>query len=637
MNQVIVFAALVSMISAGCGADGDAVVTPPAFANPPELEPDENGVRTLRFGASEIEIQGQRYCVRAYNGVVPGPTIRIPAGTDRKVRVTLHNDFTQSDFREIASMEGKGPKSCHDFNVTNLHAHGSHIEPDHATADPDDPCTGDGCGPDSTYFADNVLLEVGAGDKAQYRWDFDEDGTHHAGTNWYHPHVHGATAIQVANGAAGALVIEGDIDEVPGVANATERIMVLSQIPIDSDHAVPLQEGEACTEDTLSVQSFLSVTELSPTLINGALKPRLVTPPGQVERWRFIYAASPDEMGLTLHVAQDPTCERWDLATATDMVQIARDGITLPQLYTNDTVWISPGYRVDAMVKMPAAKQTLCLVSRRVRDLQGSAIAIIDVDPAAGEPTEVSLPKESDIAAVAPPTTWTGVVDGQTMEVSCDAVQTIHQKLVLLMPTPGQSPPAPPEGSVELVSCDPAEYQHGHDPDAPVCICPDPNISCRKFGQRRARGYRSDRVATVGTSEKWQVMAFDGHPFHIHTNPFLVCPNRSNKEPNFPHWRDTYWVQAEDGPQELLMHFRKFAGPFVLHCHKLNHEDEGMMELVELCAEGDAECLCQGTDADGACISQAGCQADDLACQFAAEATASYPLPPAPDPALCGP
>ncbi|WP_437607907.1 hypothetical protein WMF20_44575 [Sorangium sp. So ce834] len=62
-----------------------------------------------------------------------------------------------------------------------------------------------------------------------------------------------------------------------------------------------------------------------------------------------------------------------------------------------------------------------------------------------------------------------------------------------------------------------------------------------------------------------------------------------------------------------------------------------MMELVEICDPDDQECLCLGTDADGACIPQGGCLPDDLQCQFAKRATDAYPAPPAPDLELCGP
>ncbi|EYF00468.1 Blue copper oxidase CueO precursor [Chondromyces apiculatus DSM 436] len=623
---------------AACGGEEEQATMPgelPAYEDPPELQPNAQGVRELHYGPSAVEVGGKRLCLRTYNGMLNGPTIRIAKGNGRKVHVDLHNDFTRSDYREIASMMGHGRRSCHDFNLTNLHGHGLHVQPNRATADAADACEGSGCAEEGRYHGDDVLHEVGPGEVARYRWDLDEDGTHHEGTNWYHPHIHGATAIQVMDGAAGALVIEGALDEVPGIARARERVMVMTQVALDHENTVPLGEGEACTEENLSVTDFLAVETLRATLINGKHTPRLLTAPGQVERWRMVYAGSPDEMGIKLHVGKDERCSDFDKEPIA-MTQIARDGITLPQFYESDTVWVSPGYRVETMVKMPAEEQTLCLVARRVNDPAGSVIAVVDVNERAGAPTETTMPREADVAAVAPPTTWTSVVDGQEMEVSCASVQKVHQKVVLLVPTPGQDPPNL-HADVSLMSCDPSKHEHGVDPEDPVCLCPDPNINCRRFDQRRARGYRSDRVMTVDTSERWQIRAFDGHPFHIHINPFLVCPNSSNKEPNFAHFRDTMWVQIEDGPRDVLMNFRKFTGQFVAHCHKLNHEDEGMMELVEICAPGDQACLCLGTDENGGCISQAGCMAGDAQCQFAEKATEAYPAPPPPDPALCGP
>ncbi|MDI1482500.1 multicopper oxidase domain-containing protein [Polyangium sp. y55x31] len=628
---------LLSAALGGCSDEAETPAGPPEiFENPPELAPNAAGVHELRLAPSEVKIGGKRYCLRTYNGSIPGPTIRVAAGTDRKVRVNLHNDFERSDYRLVAGAANTSAVTCHDFNLTNLHAHGLHVQPNYATPAAGDSCEGSGCGPDARYHADDVLHEVPPGEMAQYRWDLDEDGTHHAGFNWYHPHIHGSTAIQVTNGAAGTLIIEGDLDEVPGIAKAKERIMVLGGVPINVESTRPLADGEACSEDTLSANDFEAAEDDSkPTLVNGKLLPHIKTSPNQVERLRIVHAGTPNELGMKLHPSEDPTCGSFDTLHSIEITQIARDGITLPKFYVSDTMWVSPGYRIEAVVKMPAEKTTLCLVGRRPSDLAGSLVAIFDVDPENGAPTETNMPEESALAAIAPPTTFMGKVDGQMMEASCESVDKIHQKIALLVPTPGEQPD--PEKPAELGSCNPSDHMHGIDPDAPTCICPAPNISCRRFDDRRAWGYRSDRVMEVGTTEKWEIRAFDGHPFHIHINPYLVCANDSNKEPNFPHWRDTFWVQAEDGPRQILTNFRKFSGQFVLHCHKLNHEDMGMMELVEICPEGDTACLCQGTDAAGNCISQAGCKAEDLQCQFAKEATDAFPLPPAPNPALCGP
>ena len=143
---------------AGCtDEDVPGPTTPPMYEDPPELAPDGDGVRELHFGPSAVEIDGRRYCLRAYNGLPVGPTIRVPRGENRKVRVNLSNDFVNSDFREAQTLGGTGRKSCHDFNVTNLHGHGLHVQPNHATDDPADPCKGNGCAPDQRYYGDHVL------------------------------------------------------------------------------------------------------------------------------------------------------------------------------------------------------------------------------------------------------------------------------------------------------------------------------------------------------------------------------------------------------------------------------------------------------------------------------------------------
>lgn len=624
------------------GTGGDPGTRPETFENPPELEPDENGVRTLMFGASEVTIDGARYCLRTYNGGVPGPTIRVAPGEDRRIKVDLHNTLTTVQGREVSGQEGHEEPTCHDFNLTNLHFHGSHVQPNYATPDPADPCEGDGCASEGRYYGDNVLITVAQTESARYRWDLDEDGPHHEGTNWYHPHIHGATAIQVLNGAAGAIIVEGPTDLIPEVAAARERVMVITELPLSNERTRPLADGESCTEETLSVNNFLSVTEGMPIQVNGQVKPRLKAAPGQVERWRMIYAGTPDEMAIKLHPARDVDCADYDRGTVIQLSQYARDGLTMPRYYKNDAVWVSPGYRVDSFLQAPEAAGVYCLVGRRVHDLDGTPIAIFEVDPAVGAPTSTVMPDEATVGAHSPPVTFMGTVDGVTREVSCEDVETVHQRVGLLMPpTPQTSPVALSDGG----ECDPHAGGHGGGhggggedilADVPICECPAPNINCRKFEHRRAWGYRSDRVGVVGTVEKWQIVALDGHPYHIHINPFLVCGNDSNKEPNFPHWRDTFWVQAEDGPRDVLMHFRRFSGTLVQHCHKLNHEDEGMMEVIELCAPDDLECQCLGFDESGACISQAGCYEDDLQCQFAAAVTTAYPGPPDFDRALCG-
>jgi FtsP/CotA-like multicopper oxidase with cupredoxin domain len=46
-------------------------------------------------------------------------------------------------------------------------------------------------------------------------------------------------------------------------------------------------------------------------------------------------------------------------------------------------------------------------------------------------------------------------------------------------------------------------------------------------------------------------------------------------------WQDTV-VLPIHGEVVIRIHFRDFVGRFVYHCHILNHEDNGMMAVVEV-------------------------------------------------------
>jgi FtsP/CotA-like multicopper oxidase with cupredoxin domain len=85
-------------------------------------------------------------------------------------------------------------------------------------------------------------------------------------------------------------------------------------------------------------------------------------------------------------------------------------------------------------------------------------------------------------------------------------------------------------------------------------------------------------TGTVGTVGKWTVKSVkksDGHPFHIHVNPFQIT--RKGPDGNDENvWKDTLFVDKE---YVLLTRYERFTGKFVMH---LDHEDRGMMSLVEI-------------------------------------------------------
>lgn len=669
---------------AGCIALADGRCVLETFHNPPVLEPNAQGVYELSLGPTELSFEGQRHCGRGYNGMYPAPTIetkRASDGAPRQVRVDLRNTFTKPDVRQLGSEEctctdpdgascapsgehGVHPEctcvtadgaACHyfDFNTTNLHAHGAHVRPDYATGggctEEDGlgcrTCTGDrSSGALSCFYADDVLSRVHPGEGVRHRWDIDEDGTHHAGLDWYHPHIHGSTAIQVASGATGAWIVRGALDELPGIQHAKERILLLTTPPIGF---TPLADGEPCDEDHLTFNDFSilgSTDEKQTNLVNGLRRPRMILPPGQIERWRFLHGSFLDEVALVLFHGKDGDCQALDLLRPpVPLIQIGRDGIPLPKPasgaewpYAPDYIFMSPGYRVEALLdgSQLSNGDTLCLMAGRflqedttgttdtpvgITSLptpeellkaasNGDVIAIVNVSTAAGTPTETVMPDLAAVAAEAPSMMLQdGAVDALAR---CEELQQLD---------------APEE--IDQLAFLWAIFYNNSGLDA--CGFPDHNINAKNFEHTDREKYPYDRVLPKGAVEHWRLQSgFDGHPFHIHINPFLVCPlpppgspdPRAKSrvfEPPFAHFRDTYLVNL-DRVVDVLTEYRAFTGDFVFHCHKLNHEDHGMMELLHVCDPATEECdtLCSG----GKC-GWRDCAPGDTNCERAVVAT----------------
>ena len=91
---------------------------------------------------------------------------------------------------------------------------------------------------------------------------------------------------------------------------------------------------------------------------------------------------------------------------------------------------------------------------------------------------------------------------------------------------------------------------------------------------------RVDTRVRLGDVEDWEFvnpMAMD-HPMHIHTNAFqIVQPDGSAQ----PAWQDVVLVRAGERVR-VRMAFQDFIGKLMYHCHILDHEDLGMMGVLEI-------------------------------------------------------
>jgi FtsP/CotA-like multicopper oxidase with cupredoxin domain len=95
---------------------------------------------------------------------------------------------------------------------------------------------------------------------------------------------------------------------------------------------------------------------------------------------------------------------------------------------------------------------------------------------------------------------------------------------------------------------------------------------------------RIDVVSKVGQVERWEIAnpTDMDHPFHVHGVQFqLIETEREGKvrKPPYRAWKDTVNVARGETARLLLRQDR--PGPRMYHCHILEHEQLGMMGIID--------------------------------------------------------
>jgi L-ascorbate oxidase len=321
--------------------------------------------------------------MRSYNGCPSGPTISIKPGSTLKLKFTNNLPLNPTDDTCPSQPDHVTP---HCFNNTNIHTHGLHVSP--------------------SGSSDNVLVTVPpSGGKSTsastHQYVYDIPSTHPSGTFWYHAHLHGSTAIDVASGMAGVLIVRGSRQARPGVANGgadidtilrrrlfglplTEHVMLFQQIEYacfsDATSLVPLLDsttGEwSCPSGKVGEirgygnyeLGFVSDTRTGAapgavnsswiisgryTQINGVVQPIFPSaltfvPAGDVRRLRLVHGGNRDTINvkivranlsaLGLADSQSLSAAQVTAATNTAAASLANDGTKASQVVTLDQI-----------------------------------------------------------------------------------------------------------------------------------------------------------------------------------------------------------------------------------------------------------------------------------------------------------
>jgi len=368
--------------------------------------------------------------------------------------------------------------------------------------------------------SDNPFVMVNPGQT--FRYDYLIPDNHPTGTFWYHPHHHGFAADQVYGGLYGAIVIgEPDPPQV-----SADRVLVISDITLDSAGAVP----------PATVMQRMTGREGDLVLVNGQSRPQLTAQPGARERWRIVNACVSRYLQLRL-----------------DGQDLELLGIDLPlggRAQRVEEVLLAPGNRANLLVTTRAGISTLRTLPYNRGTVGmgmgmgmgsegsgttsgGSAIELVTLT-VAGTPA-------APVAAVAPLPAARDL-RGSTV--------TNRRTLTLAMGM-----------GMGMTGSDGMSF----------------TIDGRSFDPNRV-----DQTARAGAIEEWTITNTSpmDHPFHLHVWPMQVL-SIASVTTDAPTWQNVVNVPARGGTV-VRIPFETNPGRSVYHCHILDHEDNGMMGVIEV-------------------------------------------------------
>ncbi len=374
-----------------------------------------------------------------------------------------------------------------------------------------------------TGAADNVFRHIEPGETFTY--DFEIPADHPATLAYYHPHLHGHVAQQIFAGLGGFIVVRGDLDDVlrDGGAALPEQFLFLK----DFDPA-GVENADRFAQPRHGVQMI--GREGAIDTVNGAVQPNVAIAPQGWLRLRIVNAATSKFYNLRLE--NHP------------LYLIGTDGGTMAQPEAVDHLLLSPGERADVLIQGDRDRGSYSLINEPYQRTAG----------------------------------------GMGMGMMGRRFQTNQTPTVLATLTYTNSDPNPDPFTL------PAQL-------IPIDSLPKPTQT-REFrlnhgmspGQGMAflingQPFRGDTVQTtvpIGTTEDWLIQNTDimDHPFHLHTNRFQVI-ERNGQPLDSPRWKDTVLVPAGTSVR-IRIPFRTYTGRTVYHCHILDHEELGMMGVIEM-------------------------------------------------------
>lgn len=361
---------------------------------------------------------------------------------------------------------------------------------------------------------------VAPGQSRTYRFTLPEGS---AGTYWYHPHPHGRTSVQVANGLSGAFIVRSRKDPL---ADLAEQHWIIHDLGLDAD-------GSITPHNHLD---WMNGREGPIVLINGQYQPQISVSTGQ--RIRVWNSCAARYLRLAIPGAR--------------LIRIGTDGGLLEKPLTPaDDILLAPAERAELVIM--AANSGRFELQSLYYDRQKMMVR-----EAANAVTLAQLDLRAEPIAL----------PGSLRRIEPLKPEGAPRHVVFseVMPMAMQEDDSAMPASGGMMATNPMSRMF--------------RINNRTFDMNRV-----DMTSPLGKTETWVISnaSHMDHPFHIHGTQFQVISRGSLKdqvaEP-YLAWRDTVNLRPMETVTIALR--QDMPGRRMFHCHILEHEDLGMMAMVDI-------------------------------------------------------
>lgn len=354
---------------------------------------------------------------------------------------------------------------------------------------------------------------------ASHTYEFQIPQNHPAGTFWYHPHYHGLVAEQLFGGLAGLFVVRGELDEIPEIQAAQEEFLVLKDFALDDSGNIP--DPGHMAQMTGRIGDLLTA--------NGQFNPALTVPQGGLLRLRLLNASSSRFFWLSLE--DHP------------FYLIATDGGAIASPIELNDLMLAPGERAEVLVKCDRNPGQYRLLNQPFNPAQGMMGGGMMGGGMMGRP---SNPTRTETVATL---TYRGTVN----------------------PVPLPTQLIPVESLLEPQTVRQFTLNHGMGMGMVFLI------NGQAFDH-----HRIDTQVALNTVEDWEISNTGtmAHPFHVHVNKFQVISRNGQPAP-YAAWKDVVSLSPGETVR-IRIPFRDYIGKTVYHCHILDHEDRGMMGVLDI-------------------------------------------------------